>query len=105
MGRKAIQVEEEVFDAVKALYPGMSWSSILRLLLEPRVSLKRSKEKPYTISDGPMVDSTKPRGEADKSLEAPKDYSIYATKDDVKELKDKFSMVLTQLIDKNNLKK
>ena len=101
MGRKAIQVEEEVFNAVKAQYPGMSWSAILRLLLEPRGSLKRSKEKPYTISDGPMVGTVKPID----SLEAPKDYSIYATKEDVKELKDKFSKVLSDLINKNKLQR
>ena len=45
----------------------------------------------------------------------PKDYiasrdeneetSLYASKDDLKALKDKFSMVLTQLIKKNNLQK
>ena len=31
--------------------------------------------------------------------------STYATKDDLKTLKDKFSMVLTQLIDKNKLQR
>jgi len=48
-----------------------------------------------------MVGTVKPID----SLEAPKDYSIYATKEDVKELKDKFSKVLSDLINKNKLQR
>ena len=79
MGRKAIQVEEDVFKEVRAMYPALSWTEILRqYVLMPRGLPKDS-----------------PRGSN----------STYATKDDLKALKDKFSMVLTQLIDKNKLKR
>ena len=79
MGRKGIQVDEEVFNAVKLMYPGMSWTNILKLLLEPK-----GLPKDYIAST---------------------DDSLYASKDDLKALKDKFSMVLTQLIDKNKLQR
>ena len=86
MGRKGIQVDEEVFNAVKEMYPDMSWSNILRLLLEPKGLPKDYTQKP-------------------KDYIASTDDSLYASKDDLKALKDKFSMVLTQLIKKNNLQK
>jgi predicted CopG family antitoxin len=79
MGRKAIQVEEDVFKEVRAMYPDLSWTEILRqYVLSPR---------------GLPIDQ--PRGSS----------STYATKEELKALKDKFSMVLTQLIDKNKLKR
>ena len=78
MGRKGIQVDEEVFNAVKEMYPDMSWSNILRLLLKPK-GLPKDEPKGYG--------------------------STYATREELKDLKDKFSMVLTQLIKKNNLQK
>ena len=87
MGRKGIQVDEEVFNAVKEMYPDMSWSNILRLLLEPK-GLPKDKPKDYIAS----------RDENEET-------SLYASKDDLKALKDKFSMVLTQLIDKNKLQR
>tara|TARA_R110002111_G_scaffold80678_2_gene127479 strand:- start:856 stop:1119 length:264 start_codon:yes stop_codon:yes gene_type:complete len=87
MGRKGIQVDEEVFNAVKEMYPDMSWSNILRLLLKPK-GLPKDKPKDYIAS----------RDENEET-------SLYASKDDLKTLKDKFSMVLTQLIKKNNLQK
>jgi len=83
MGRKGIQVDEEVFNAVKLRYPDMSWTNILKLLLEPK-GLPKDKPKDYIAST---------------------DDSLYASKDDLKALKDKFSMVLTQLIDKNKLQR
>jgi len=75
MGRKGIQVEEEVFEAVKAMYPDLSWTEILRQYV--------------------LLPKGLPKGSS----------STYATKDELKDLKDKFSMVLTQLIDKNKLKR
>ena len=87
MGRKGIQVDEEVFNAVKEMYPDRSWSNILRLLLKPK-GLPKDKPKDYIAS----------RDENEET-------SLYASKDDLKALKDKFSMVLTQLIKKNNLQK
>ena len=97
MGRKGIQVDEEVFNAVKEMYPDMSWSNILRLLLEPKGLPKDYTQKPkgLHIANG---------SNASESLKTSKG-SLYATKDDLKALKDKFSMVLTQLIKKNNLQK
>ena len=85
MGRKGIQVDEEVFNAVKEMYPDMSWSNILRLLLEPK-GLPKDKPKDYIAS----------RDENEET-------SLYASKDDLKALKDKFSMVITQLIKVNKL--
>lgn len=86
MERKNIQVDGEVFNKVKAMYPDTSWTNILKKLLEPIDSLKTSID----------------------SLKTSKD-SLYATKDDLKielkTLRDKFSTVLTQLIDKNNLQR
>ena len=79
MGRKGIQVEEEVFEAVKAMYPDLSWTEILRQYV--------------LLPKGLPKDS--PKGSS----------STYATKSELKDLKDKFSMVLTQLIDKNKLKR
>ena len=90
MGRKGIQVDEEVFNAVKLMYPDMSWTSILRLLLEPKGLPKDYTQKPK--------DYIASRDENEET-------SLYASKDDLKALKDKFSMVLTQLIKKNNLQK
>lgn len=87
MGRKGIQVDEEVFNAVKEMYPDMSWTSILRLLLEPKGLPKDYYQKPKGVDI------------------AIKEDSLYASKDDLKALKDKFSMVLTQLIDKNKLQR
>ena len=87
MGRKGIQVDEEVFNAVKEMYPDRSWSNILRLLLKPK-GLPKDKPKDYIAN----------RDENEET-------SLYASKDDLKALKDKFSMVLTQLIKKNNLQK
>ena len=90
MGRKGIQVDEEVFNAVKLMYPDMSWTSILRLLLEPKGLPKDYTQKPKGLDIASTNDN---------------DESLYASKDDLKALKDKFSMVLTQLIKKNNLQK
>ena len=90
MGRKGIQVDEEVFNAVKEMYPDMSWSNILRLLLEPKGLPKDYTQKPKGLDIASTNDN---------------DESLYASKDDLKALKDKFSMVLTQLIKKNNLQK
>ena len=87
MGRKGIQVDEEVFNAVKLMYPDMSWTNILKLLLEPKGLPKDYTQKPKGLNIASMDDS------------------LYASKDDLKALKDKFSMVLTQLIDKNKLQR
>ena len=76
--KKMIQIDRGVADRVKAIYPDLSWNAIVSLLL--------SKDSTKDLSKDDMA-------------------STYATKDDLKTLKDKFSMVLTQLIDKNNLQR
>jgi hypothetical protein len=76
--RKMIQVDKDIALKVKELYPSLSWSAILGLLLE-------SKDLPKEM----------PKGLPDN----------IATLEDIKELKDKFSMVLTRLIDKNKLQR
>ena len=80
--KKMIQIDKAVAERVKDIYPDLSWNAIVSLLLSK--------------------DSTK-----DLSKDLSKDgiASTYATKDDLKALKDKFSMVLTQLIDKNKLQR
>ncbi len=107
MGRKGIQVDEEVFNAVKLMYPDMSWTNILRLLLEPK-GLPKDKSKGLDIASGNNVfTNTVNEGTVDRTIEKHNEayMRLYATKDDLKALKDKFSMVLTQLIKKNNLQK
>ena len=52
MGRKGIQVDEEVFNAVKLMYPDMSWTNILKLLLEPK-GLPKDCLKKYVEIVGP----------------------------------------------------
>jgi len=100
MGRKGIQVDEEVFNAVKLMYPDVSWTNILKMLLEPK-GLPKDKPKGLHIANG---------SNGSESLKTSKgsldDFNTsYATKDDLKALKDKFSMVLTQLIEKNKLQR
>ena len=73
-----IQVDKDIALKVKELYPSLSWSAILGLLLE-------SKDLPKEM----------PKGLPDN----------IATLEDIKELKDKFSMVLTRVIDKNKLQR
>jgi gas vesicle protein len=88
--KKMIQIDKEIADRVKANYPDLSWNAIVSLLLSKDSSKDLSK---------------------DLSKDSSKDHmaSTYATKDDLKielkTLKDKFSTVLTQLIDKNNLQR
>ena len=76
--KKMIQIDRSVAEDVKAMYPDLSWNSIVGLLLTKDSSKDNTKDSP------PI--------------------STYATMDDLKELKDKFSLVLTQLIDMNKLK-
>lgn len=74
--KKMIQIDKALAEEVKALYPDLSWNKIVGMLLSK-----------------------------DSSKDLSKDFSgTYATKDDIKVLKDKFSLVITRLIDLNNLK-
>ena len=72
-----IQVDKDIALEVKELYPTLSWSAILGLLLE-------SKDLPKEM----------PKGLPDN----------IATLEDIKEVKDKFSSVLENIIEKNKLK-
>lgn len=69
--RSVINIDKDVAVEVRKKYPGLSWTEILRLLLEPT---------------SPIVDTS------------------YATKEELKELKDKFEKVLSNLIKTNGLK-
>ena len=71
--RQVVNIDGEVAERVKEKYPGLSWTEILRLLLEPT--------SPINID------------------------TSYATKEELKELKDKFEKVLSNLIKTNGLKK
>jgi hypothetical protein len=88
--RKMIQVDKDVAERLKEVYPDMSWTSILRLLLEPnQVPINQStiqasiKETP--IKQLPIQDQ-------------------FATIKDLSSLKEKFSTALSDLIKQNNLK-
>ena len=76
--RKMIQVDRDIALRVKEMYPNVSWSAILGLLLQPK---DLPKETPKDLPDN------------------------VATLDDIRELKDKFSSVLEKHIKKNNLRK
>lgn len=76
--KKMIQIDRTVADRVKDIYPDLSWNAIVSLLL--------SKDSTKDLSKDSIA-------------------STYATKDDLKALKDKFSLVLTTLIKKNNLQR
>ena len=84
--KKMIQIDKAVADQVKGLYPDLSWNAIISLLLSKDSSKDLSK------------DHIASRDENEETNQ-------YASKDDLKALKDKFSMVLTQLIDKNKLQR
>ena len=73
--KKMIQIDKDVAEDVKAMYPDLSWNNIIRLLLSKDTTKDLSKDSTTT----------------------------YATMDDIKELKDKFSKVLSELIHKNKL--
>ena len=103
MGRKGIQVDEEVFNAVKLMYPDMSWTNILKALLKPK---GLPKDKPKGLDNANVFTNVVNESTGDRSIDiAIREDGLYASKDDLKALKDKFAMVLTQLIDKNKLQR
>ena len=80
--RITIQIDREVAGLIRDMYPDMSYTVALRLLLDTsKDSLKKVYRPTTSLPDN------------------------IATLDDIKELKDKFSSVLEALIKKNNLKK
>lgn len=78
--RKMIQVDKEVAGLVKEMYPDLSWTAILRLVLDSEVNQPPVKESPIK----PIKD--------------------FATNKDLQDLKDKFNTALSDLIKQNNLK-
>ena len=92
------------------MYPDMSWTNILKLLLEPKGLPKDYTQKPKGLdiaSGNNVFTNTVNEGTVDRTIVNHNEASmrLYATKDDLKALKDKFAMVLTQLIDKNKLQR
>ena len=87
--KKMIQIDKALAEEVKALYPDLSWNRIVGMLLSKdhlKISKDLSKDSSKDLSKDHMA-------------------STYASKEDLKALKDKFSMVITQLIDKNKLQR
>lgn len=82
--RITIQIDKEVAETIKELYPDMSYTVALRLLLDTSKDNLKRVYRPPTIHT-PPIDNM-------------------ASLDDIKELKDKFSSVLDNLIKKNKLK-
>ena len=82
--RITIQIDREVAETVKELYPDMSYTVALRLLLDTSKDNLKRVYRPPTIHTPPIGNM--------------------ATMDDIKELKDKFSSVLDNPIKKNKLK-
>jgi len=76
--KKMIQVNKEVADAIKDMYPDLSWNEILSKCI-------LSKDLSKDLSKGTST--------------------TYVTIEEFNALKDKFSMVITSLIDKNKLLK
>lgn len=74
--KKMVQIDKEVWEAVKEVYPDLSWNDIIsKAILSKDLSKDSSKDSSGT----------------------------YVTVKEFNALKDKFSMVITQLIDKNKL--
>lgn len=88
--RKMIQVDKEVAERLKELYPDMSWTAILRLLLEP---------------NQPPIKQVPIQGNKGSIKETPiQANQQYATIKDLSSLKEKFNTALSDIISQNNLK-
>ena len=81
--RKMIQVDKDVAERLKEMYPELSWTAILRLVLDQSTIQAPIKETP--IKQLPIQDQ-------------------FATIKDLSSLKEKFSTALSDLIKQNNLK-
>jgi hypothetical protein len=88
--RKMIQVDKDVAERLKEVYPDMSWTSILRLLLEPNQAPTNQSTIQASIKETPI-----------KQLPI---QDQFATIKDLSSLKEKFSTALSDLIKQNNLK-
>ena len=82
--RITIQIDKDIAETIKELYPDMSYTVALRLLLDMSKDNLKRVYRPPTDTIPPIKD--------------------IATLKDIKELKDKFSAVLGNIIAKNKLK-
>ena len=85
-----IQVDKDVAERLKEIYPDMSWTAILRLLLEPNQTPINQSTIQAPIKETPI-----------KQLPI---QDQFATIKDLSTLKEKFSTALSDLIKQNNLK-
>jgi hypothetical protein len=92
--RKMIQVDKDVAERLKEVYPDMSWTSILRLLLETNQPSGKDVINQSTIQASIKETPIKQLPIQDQ----------FATIKDLSSLKEKFSTALSDLIKQNNLK-
>ena len=85
-----IQVDKDVAERLKEVYPDLSWTAILRLLLEPIQAPINQSTIQVPIKETPI-----------KQLPI---QDQFATIKDLSTLKEKFSTALSDLIKQNNLK-
>ena len=90
--RKMIQVDKDVAERLKEMYPDLSWTSILRLLLDQSTIQPSGKG---VINQSTIQAPIK---------EMPIQDNQYASIKDLSALKEKFSTALSDIISQNNLK-
>ena len=101
-----IQVDKDVAERLKEMYPDLSWTSILRLLLEPnQVSGKVNGNQANMPSNQvPVNQSTIQAPIKETPIKQLPIQDQFATIKDLSTLKEKFSTALSDLIKQNNLK-
>ena len=90
--RKMIQVDKDVAERLKEMYPDLSWTAILRLLLDQSTIQPSGKG---FINQSTIQAPIK---------EMPIQDNQYASIKDLSALKEKFSTALSDIISQNNLK-
>jgi hypothetical protein len=97
--RKMIQVDKDVAERLKEMYPDMSWTSILRLLLETNQPSGKG-----TVNQAPINQSTIQASIKETPIKQLPIQDQFATIKDLSILKEKFSTALSDIISQNNLK-
>jgi hypothetical protein len=100
--RKMIQVDKDVAERLKEVYPDMSWTSILRLLLE--TNQPSGKGMKGTVNQAPINQSTIQASIKETPIKQLPIQDQFATIKDLSTLKEKFSTALSDIISQNNLK-
>ena len=104
--RKMIQVDKEVAERLKEMYPDMSWTAILRLLLE--TNQPSGKGIKGTVNQAPIQapinQSTIQASIKETPIKQLPIQDQFATIKDLSSLKEKFSTALSDIISQNNLK-